>query len=85
MKWHTLLAIAASLSLSQPADGLSIGRRQEGLKVLGLETQRRAPRNPVHRDRLRKRGELPIGLDNEVRYALENGITVSDTAPLEHG
>ncbi|AEO68924.1 uncharacterized protein THITE_2155501 [Thermothielavioides terrestris NRRL 8126] len=65
MKWHTLLAIAASLSLSQPADGLSIGRRQEGLKVLGLETQRRAPRNPVHRDRLRKRGELPIGLDNE--------------------
>lgn len=34
--------------------------------MVGLETERRAPRHPMHRDKLRKRGTVEVGLDNEV-------------------
>jgi hypothetical protein len=64
MKTASLLAVAAALA--ETAHGLSIRKRDDGPKVVGLETERRVPRNPLHRDMLRKRGTLEVGLDNEV-------------------
>ncbi|KAL2128372.1 hypothetical protein VTI74DRAFT_9277 [Chaetomium olivicolor] len=63
MKTTSLLAVAATIV--QTIHGFSIPERRDGLKVVGLETERRAPRNPVHRDKLRKRGIVSAGLDNQ--------------------
>ncbi|KAK4135389.1 acid protease [Trichocladium antarcticum] len=63
MKTAALLAAAASLA--QTVNGVSIRQRQDGLRVVGLDTERRTPRDPVHRDRLRRRGSVSVGLDNQ--------------------
>lgn len=60
--------LAAVAALAQIATGLSIPHRRDdgGLRVVSLDTARRTPRDPVRRDRLRKRGTFEVGLDNEV-------------------
>ncbi|KAK4238952.1 aspartic peptidase domain-containing protein [Achaetomium macrosporum] len=63
MKMTLLLAVAALLA--QIGSSLSVPQRGDGLKVVGLQTERQAPRNPAHRDNLRKRGSLAVGVDNE--------------------
>ncbi|KAK4169245.1 putative aspartic-type endopeptidase opsB [Cladorrhinum sp. PSN259] len=66
MKTAFLLATVASLA--HTIEGLSIPlsqQRRDGLRVVGLETERRAATNPAHRDKLRRRGSLEVGLDNE--------------------
>ncbi|KAL2263884.1 hypothetical protein VTK26DRAFT_4561 [Humicola hyalothermophila] len=63
MKAAALLAVAASVT--QTVHGLSLRKRQDGPKVVGLETERRAPRHPIHRDKLRKRDPVEVGLDNQ--------------------
>lgn len=68
MKTSTLLAVTASLI--QTIEGVSIGRRDDGLKVVSLDMERRAARNPVHRDKLRKRDTVSVDLDNKVRFDL---------------
>ncbi|KAK0645926.1 aspartic peptidase domain-containing protein [Cercophora newfieldiana] len=63
MKTSTTLAVAASLLLA--VEGLAVEQRQNGPKVVGMETVRIPARNPVHRDKLRRRGTVEVGLDNE--------------------
>ncbi|KAL2015111.1 hypothetical protein VTK56DRAFT_6298 [Thermocarpiscus australiensis] len=79
MKTAGLLAVAASLA--QTVNGLSILARQSGLKVVGLETERRPARNPVHRDR-RKRDAVSVGLDNEDTLYFINATIGTPPRPL---
>ncbi|KAH6636180.1 aspartic peptidase domain-containing protein [Chaetomium tenue] len=66
MKPVSLLAIAAALIQ----------------RVTVLETQRRAPRNPAHRDKLRKRATLEVGLDNEETLYFINGTIGTPPRPV---
>ncbi|KAK3905832.1 aspartic peptidase domain-containing protein [Staphylotrichum tortipilum] len=61
----SLLATVAALA--QITHGLSIPHRRDdgGLRVVALDTARQTPRDPLRRDRLRKRGTFEVGLDNE--------------------
>ncbi|GAB1320160.1 hypothetical protein MFIFM68171_10370 [Madurella fahalii] len=63
MRTSTLLAVTASLV--QTIKGSSLRQRDDGLKVVGLDMERRAARNPVHRDKLRKRDTVSVDLDNK--------------------
>ncbi|KAK4143825.1 aspartic peptidase domain-containing protein [Dichotomopilus funicola] len=68
--------IAITAALVHTICGLSIPTTKENNepKVLGLETKRRVPRrNPIHRDKLRKRGTFEVGLDNEETLYFING------------
>ncbi|KAK0630581.1 aspartic peptidase domain-containing protein [Bombardia bombarda] len=62
MRTTAVLAVAASLLSS--VQGLAIQPRQDGVKVVGMEIERRATTNPAHRDRLRRRA-IEASLDNE--------------------
>ncbi|KAK4123180.1 acid protease [Parathielavia appendiculata] len=56
---------AFTATLAPIISGLSIPSKRDGLKVVGLETQRvTAPRDPLERLMLRKRGTIETGLDN---------------------
>jgi hypothetical protein len=68
MTTTTLLLLAIMAIFAQTAISLSVPRASDGLKVVGLSIQRQAPRNPVHRDklRMRKRDSFTAGLDNAV-------------------
>ncbi|KAK3692063.1 aspartic peptidase domain-containing protein [Podospora appendiculata] len=64
MKTTTLLALAASFLSSTHA--LAVQKRQDGPRVVGLQTERRSITNPLTRERIRrKRDTLVVGLDNE--------------------
>lgn len=63
MKTSTALALAASLISA--VEALALNQRINVPKVVGLDIQRTPARNPVHRDKLRRRGTLEVGLDNE--------------------
>ncbi|KAK3295587.1 aspartic peptidase domain-containing protein [Chaetomium fimeti] len=80
MKTSLLFAIAA-LPVQTVVYALARPNTNDGPRVLGLETQRRAPRNPTHRDKLRKRGTLEVGLDNEETLYFINGTV--GTPPRE--
>ncbi|KAK4041053.1 putative aspartic-type endopeptidase opsB [Parachaetomium inaequale] len=80
MKTVSLLAVAATLA--QTIHCLSIPKGNNGPRVLGLETQRRTPRNPVHRDKLRKRGTFEVGLDNEETLYFINGTVGTPPRPV---
>ena len=66
MRTAATLAIAIGL-LSTAIEGLVLTPRQDGRKVVGLQTERKPVVNPLHRDKLRRRDPLSVGLDNEVR------------------
>ncbi|KAK4148726.1 putative aspartic-type endopeptidase opsB [Chaetomidium leptoderma] len=80
MKTTSLLAVAATLA--QTATSLSIQKRSDGVKVVGLETERRLPRNPVHRDKLRKRDTFEVGLDNEETLYFINATVGTPSRPV---
>ncbi|KAK4227930.1 putative aspartic-type endopeptidase opsB [Podospora fimiseda] len=84
MKSTSLLAIVASLA--QTLDGLSIPsiqQRGDGLKVVGLEIQKRAATNPIHRDnKLKKRGSVEVELDNEETLYFINGTVGTPPRPV---
>ncbi|KAK3375456.1 aspartic peptidase domain-containing protein [Podospora didyma] len=63
MKTTSFLAVAASIIVS--AEALVLQQKQNGPRVVGLETERRPAVNPIHRDRLRRRGTVVVNLDNE--------------------
>ncbi|KAL2156459.1 hypothetical protein VTH82DRAFT_1204 [Thermothelomyces myriococcoides] len=80
---RTSSALVAVATLNQITHGLALPERRHGPKVLGLEMQRRAPRNLIHRDRkLRKRGTLEIGLDNEETLYFINGTVGTPPNPV---
>jgi len=66
MKTSATLAIVASFLSA--VEGLAVNQRRDGPKVVSLDTVRIPARNPVHRDALRRRGAVEVGLDNEVCY-----------------
>ncbi|KAK3302464.1 aspartic peptidase domain-containing protein [Chaetomium strumarium] len=81
----TTLLFAGAALLTQIGNGLSVPRRRDGLKVVGLPTERRAARNPVHRDELRKRGSLAVGIDNkETIYFINATIGTPGTSVRLH-
>ncbi|KAK4661855.1 uncharacterized protein QC763_708310 [Podospora pseudopauciseta] len=77
-----LLAVAASLA-GQTIDALSLPsttptqqqqrRDGSGPRVVGMDIQRRTPKNPLHRDQLRKRGSVEVDLDNQETLYFING------------
>ncbi|AEO58045.1 hypothetical protein MYCTH_2305028 [Thermothelomyces thermophilus ATCC 42464] len=75
--------LVALATLIQITHGLALPERRHGPSVLGLEMQRRAPRNPLHRDkRRRKRGTLEVGLDNEETLYFINGTVGTPPKPV---
>ncbi|KAK3380018.1 aspartic peptidase domain-containing protein [Lasiosphaeria ovina] len=63
MRTAAVLALVASVLTT--TEGLTIQQRQNGPRVVGLQTERRPVLNPAHRDKLRRRGTLAVSLDNE--------------------
>jgi len=62
-----MLAVGAPLfSLTE---GLAMAPRINEPRVVSLNTARRPVLSPIHRDKLRRRGNVEVGLDNEVRLA----------------
>ncbi|KAI1212442.1 acid protease [Annulohypoxylon truncatum] len=69
----TILALIASV-LAIPAGARNIPSSTGQPKVVSLTTQRQTIRNPVKRDRLRRRdGTVQVGLDNEETLYFING------------
>ncbi|KAK0732718.1 aspartic peptidase domain-containing protein [Apiosordaria backusii] len=80
MKTATFLAVAASLTaqtidaLSVPSTTMTTQRRDgSGPRVVGMGIERRTPKNPLHRDKLRRRGSVEVNLDNEETLYFING------------
>ncbi|KAK0622914.1 candidapepsin-3 [Immersiella caudata] len=71
MKTSTTLATAASLLAV--VEGATVNQRRNAPRVVGMETQRIPARNPIHRDKLRRRGSVEVGLDNEETLYFING------------
>ncbi|KAI1335740.1 aspartic peptidase domain-containing protein [Xylariaceae sp. FL0016] len=71
MKASTVFALAASTIASTDARNFQSGAGQP--KVVSLPTQRKSIPNPVHRDRLRRRGSVEASLDNEETLYFVNG------------
>ncbi|KAK4190403.1 putative aspartic-type endopeptidase opsB, partial [Podospora australis] len=84
MRTTTYFAVAATFT--QTIQGLSIPplsqKRDDGLKVIGLETERRAAANPPRRDKLRRRGTVNVGLDNEETLYFINATVGTPPRPL---
>jgi len=75
MKSTSFFAVLSSFFF-KPIPAVSLPQtREDGLRVVNLETERRPARHPVHRDNLRKRGTVTVGLDNEETLYLIN-ITI---------
>ncbi|KAH6850071.1 aspartic peptidase domain-containing protein [Chaetomium sp. MPI-CAGE-AT-0009] len=81
MKTASLCAVAATF-VQTLVNALSIPNTNDGPRVLGLETQRRASRNPTHRDKLRKRDALEVGLDNEETLYFINATVGTPPSPV---
>ncbi|KAL2139639.1 hypothetical protein VTI28DRAFT_4915 [Corynascus sepedonium] len=81
MRKSSLIAAAAA-TFAHVTHGLSLPKGRHEPRVLSLETQRRAPRNPVHRDKLRKRDTLEVGLDNEETLYFINGTVGTPPASV---
>ncbi|KAL1837628.1 hypothetical protein VTJ49DRAFT_3567 [Mycothermus thermophilus] len=59
--WH----LAAMAIVAQTTHCLSIPQESDGLKVVAVQIERQAPRDPIHRDKRRmKRDSFSVGLDN---------------------
>ncbi|KAK3357671.1 aspartic peptidase domain-containing protein [Lasiosphaeria hispida] len=63
MKTTSALAIVASILSTTEA--LAVKPRQDGPRVVGLQTERRRVSNPLLSDRIRRRGSITATLDNE--------------------
>ncbi|KAH9883233.1 aspartic peptidase domain-containing protein [Xylariomycetidae sp. FL2044] len=72
MRSTAALALLAGL-VSLPADARNIQGSIGQPKVVNLSTQRKSVPNPVHRDRLRRRGSIQATLDNEETLYFVNG------------
>ncbi|KAK4196729.1 putative candidapepsin precursor [Triangularia verruculosa] len=80
MKTGTFLAVAASFA-AQTIDAVSLPsttpvaqRRDDSKpKVIGMDIERSSPKNPLHRDKLRRRGSVEVNLDNEETLYFING------------
>ncbi|KAI0011777.1 acid protease [Xylariaceae sp. FL0662B] len=72
MRSTTIAAFLASILAAQ-TDARSLENGNGQPKVVSLATQRNAVSNPVHRDRLRRRGANKVELDNEETLYFVNG------------
>ncbi|KAL2157011.1 hypothetical protein VTH06DRAFT_8327, partial [Thermothelomyces fergusii] len=80
---RTSPVLVALATLIQITHGLAVPERPHGPRVLGLEMQRRAPRNLMHRDtKLKKRGTLEIDLDNEETLYFINATVGTPPRPV---
>ncbi|KAK4175965.1 aspartic peptidase domain-containing protein [Triangularia setosa] len=81
MKTATFLAVAAALAAHTTVDALSLPsttptqqrRDGSGPRVVGMDIERRTPKSPLHRDKLRKRGSVEVDLDNQKTLYFING------------